>query len=154
MPEPGNFRIELEPSRPFAAALASAHCLAMIAAASSLSGWPLYLSVSGIAISAVACVADALHLSPLAVTHLELDTGGRAAWRNRRGQWQEAGLGADHFVSTLFVVVCLRQSMLHRKWIVIPAGAAPADQFRRLRVWLRWRGNPKPDEPENPAEAD
>jgi hypothetical protein len=57
-------------------------------------------------------------------------------------------LGAEHFVSTWLVVVCLLQPMLRRKWIVILRDSVPADEFRRLRVWLRWRPEPRREETE------
>ena len=148
MPSPTNFRIDLEPSRRLAVLLGSTHCLAIVAAWLSLSGWPLYLSMSGIAISGAACLVEALHLLPSAATRLELDARGRAAWQDRRGQWHEVRLGADHFVSTRLVAVCLLQPMLRRKWIVILPDSTPTDQFRQLRVWLRWHGKPNPGEQE------
>lgn len=148
MPSPTNFRIDLKPSLRLAVLLGSTHCLAIAAAWLSLSSWPLYLSVSGIVMSGVVCLAEGLHLLPRAATGLELDPGGRTAWRDRQGQWHEARLGAGHFVSTRLVAVCLLQSMLRRKWIVILPDSAPTEEFRRLRVWLRWHGKPSPDKRE------
>ena len=148
MSSPTNFPVDLKPSRRLAVLLGSAHGLAVVAAWLSLSGWPLYLSVSGIAISGAACLAESLHLPPRAATRLELEAGGRCAWLDRRGQWHEAQLGAEHFVSTWLVVVCLLQPMLRRKWIVILPDSVTADEFRRLRVWLRWRPEPRREEAE------
>jgi toxin CptA len=148
MSSPTNFPIDLKPSRRLAVLLGSAHGLAVVAAWSSLLGWPLYLSVSGIVISAAACLAESLHLPPRAATRLELDTGGRCTWRDRRGEWHEARLGAEHFVSTWLVVICLLEPMLRRKWIVILPDSVPADEFRRLRVWLRWQPEPRREETE------
>jgi hypothetical protein len=148
MSSPTNFPIDLKPSRRLAALLGLTHGLAVVAAWSSLSGWSLYLSVSGIAISGAVCLAESLHLATHAATRLDLGTGGRCAWRDRGGQWHEARLAAERFVSTWLVVVCLLEPMLRRKWIVILPDSAPAGEFRRLRVWLRWQPEPRREETE------
>lgn len=142
MPSSAKFRIDLEPSRQLALLLGSGHSLAIVAAWCGLSGWPLYLAEAGIAVSGVATVANALHRSAGAVAGLELDASGRAAWRDRRGRWHEAELGADHFVSNWLVAVCLVAPVLRRKWVLVLRDSASAEQFRRLRVWLRWHRRP------------
>jgi len=116
--------------------------LGIVAAWLSLSGGPLYLTAAGIAISGAASLAHAVHRSAAAAECLELHPDGRAAWRDRRGRWHDTRLGADQFVSDWLVVVCLARSMLRRKWIVVLPDSAASEQFRRLRVWLRWYREP------------
>jgi hypothetical protein len=149
MSSPTNLRIDLAPSHRLAVLLGVAHCLAIVATWLSLSGWSLRFSLLGIVISGVACLAGALHLLSSSAVRLQLDARGRAAWRDRRGEWHEAQLGSDRFVSTQFVAVCLFRPMLRRKWVVILPDSTSSDQFRQLRVWLRWHGKPSPEAEES-----
>ncbi|MGB7542668.1 MAG: protein YgfX [Burkholderiales bacterium] len=144
----GTLRVELRPSFQLAGLLAVAHVFALVSVWISLAGWPLYLVVAGILISVTACLTETIHRSASAVTALELRTEGRAAWRDRGGNWHEGRLRRDNFVSVPLVVIGLDQSQPSRKWIVLLSDSAPADELRRLRVWLRW-GAPGPGKDAN-----
>ena len=72
------------------------------------------------------------------VDALELRTEGRAAWRDRGGDWHEGRLRRANFVSVPLIVIGLDHPKPSRKWIVLLPDSGPADEMRRLRVWLRW----------------
>ncbi|HYT15086.1 MAG TPA: protein YgfX [Burkholderiales bacterium] len=140
MPVADMLRVEFRPSFLLAGLLGLVHSSALAATWVSLAGWPLYLLFAGILISAVTCVFSALHRSARAAVSLEVHADGRAAWRDRKGDWHQARLGQDHFVSVPLLVIGLSGSELQRKRIVLLPDSASIDDLRRLRVWLRWRG--------------
>ena len=139
MPAAQTLQIDLRPSLQLAALLGAAHVLALAAAWVSLADWPWYLVGSGVLLSGAACLVETLHRSSAAAVSLELHSDGGASWRDRNGTWHEGRLGADHFVSTALLVMGLDQSKRGRKWVVLMADSASAEELRRLRSWLRWR---------------
>jgi len=139
MPAAPTLQIDLRPSLQLAALLGVAHVLALAAAWVSLADWPRYLVGSGVLLSGAACLGETLHRSSTAAVSLELHADGRASWGDRNGTWHEGRLGADHFVSTALVVMGLDQIERGRKWVVLMADSASAEDLRRLRIWLRWR---------------
>lgn len=140
-------RLDLKPSYRLAGLLAAAHGLALAAAWVSLAGWGGYLAAVAILISLVHSVARVLHRSGASTIALELREDGRASWRNRDGRWHEGRPGRNHFVSAALVVLELEPEGGGRKWMVLIEDSASPQDFRRLRVWLRWRrslGRPEP----------
>jgi toxin CptA len=145
-------RIDLKPSLKLAALLGAVHLLALAAAWVSLADWPRYLVGSGVLLSGAMCLVEVLQRSSTAALSLELHADGRASWRDRNGTWHEGSLGADRFVSTALVVMGLEMDR-GRKWLVLMADSASAEELRRLRLWLRWRqgaGSAKGPEPTPP----
>jgi len=132
-------RFDLKPSPRLAGLFLVAHVLALAAAWVSLSGWPQALVGFGILLSGTGCLAEVLHRSSRAAVSLELREDGRASWRDRSGGWHEGRLGGDRLVSGAFVVLGLDQAGRGRKWLVLMRDSASPEDFRRLRVWLRWR---------------
>ena len=134
-------QLDLKPSLRLAGLLLVAHVLALAAAWVSLAGWPQVLVGLGILLSGTGCLAEVLHRSPWAAVSLELREDGGASWRDRKGRWHEGRLRSDHFVSTALVVLGLDQMGRGRKWLVLLGDSALPEDFRRLRVWLRWRSD-------------
>jgi len=134
-------QLDLKPSLKLAGLLLLAHVLALAAAWVSLAGWPQVLVGFGILLSCVGCLAEVLQRSSRAAVSLELREDGGASWRDRRGRWHEGRLRSDHFVSAAFVVLGLDLTGRGRKWLVLLDDSASPEDFRRLRVWLRWRGD-------------
>lgn len=134
-------RLDLRPSRLLAATLIVAHVLGLAAAWISLSGWAQYAAVAGILVFLSGFLAQALLTQAVS---LELREDGHASWRTRKGGWQEGRLGRNNFVSAALVVLELEFEGRGRKWVVLMGDSTPPDEFRRLRVWLRWR-KPKPE---------
>ena len=132
-------QLDLKPSLKLAGLLLAAHALALAATWVSLAGWPQVLVGFGILLSASGCLSEVLHRSPRAAVSLELREDGRASWRDRNGAWHEGRLRSDHFVSAALVVLGLDQTGRGHKWLVLMGDSALPEDFRRLRVWLRWR---------------
>jgi len=147
-------QVDLKPSLKLAGLLLVAHVLALAAVWMSLAGWPQVLVGFGVLLSGAGCLAEVLQRSPRAAVSLELQEDGGASWRDRNGRWHEGRLGSDHFVSAAFIVLGLDPTGRGRKWLVITDDSASPEDFRRLRVWLRWRrelgsgGSPTRDGPE------
>jgi hypothetical protein len=132
-------QLDLKPSLRLAGLLLVAHAVALAAAWVSLAGWPRVVVGFGILLSGAACLAEVLQRSSRAAVSLELRDDGSASWRDRNGAWHEGRLRSDHFVSAAFVVLGLDLTGRGRKWLVLSGDSASPEDFRRLRVWLRWR---------------
>jgi len=132
-------QLDLKPSLRLAGLLLAAHALALVAAWVSLAGWPRVLVGFGILLSGAGCLVEVLQRSPRAAVSLELREDGGVSWRDRSGAWHEGRLRSDHFVSAVFVVMGLDVAGRGRKWLVLLGDSASPEDFRRLRVWLRWR---------------
>ena len=132
-------QLDLKPSLKLAGLLLATHALALVAVCVSLAGWPRVLVGLGILLSGAGCLAEILQRSPLAAVSLELREDGGASWRDRSGRWHEGRLRSDHFVSAAFVVLGLDGAERGRKWLVLLGDSALPEDFRRLRIWLRWR---------------
>ena len=144
-------QLDLKPSLRLAGLLLVAHVLALVATWVSLVGWPQVLVGFGVLLSGTGCLAEVLHRSSRAAVSLELREDGRASWRERNGARHEGRLGSDHFVSAALVVLGLDQNEQCRKWVVLMADSASAEELRRLRIRLRWRdgaGSVDPSPPE------
>ena len=128
-------RLDLRPSRRLAGALGAAHGLALGAAWFSLTGWAWYVAAGAIIASLFACRVAARR-RPLT---LELYEDGRAAWGSREEGWSEGRLARSNFASAALVVVGLESGERGREWVVLMRDSTTSpDDFRRLRVWLRW----------------
>ena len=132
-------QLDLKPSLRLAGLLLVAHAVALAAAWVSLAGWPRVVVGFGILLSGAACLAEVLQRSSRAAVSLELRDDGGVSWRDRNGAWHEGRLRSDHFVSAAFVVLGLDLTGRGRKWLVLLGDSASPEDFRRLRVWLRWR---------------
>jgi toxin CptA len=78
-----------------------------------------------------------------ALTSIELRPDGSAAVENRNGRRSEVRVLGSSFVSPILTILNLTVAgvSLPRSLVVAP-DALTADEFRRLRVWLRWRPTP------------
>ena len=148
MPATPSLRLDIQPSARLVAALTLAHFAALAAAFLALSGWERYL-VSGLVLGSLGrSLAGALLLGSEQARSLELGEDRRASWKNRDGTWREGRLGASHFISAMFAVVELRDSQGRASRVVLMPDSVPPEDFRKLRVWLRWRPGPARQGPE------
>ena len=149
-------KLAIGPSRRLALALTLAHAGA---AASVLSvEVPIWMKI----VLPLAIAASLLHAlngaallrSRAAIVAIEIGEGGAVSFKTRRGEWQEAALLDTSFVAPYLTVLNLQPK---RSWfarhVVVAPDSVPAEDFRRLRVWLRWRkasaatGNSGPEGP-------
>ena len=134
-------QISISPS----ARLAIALCVAHVAAAGVL--WLLPIPALGlatftlpVAISLVYFLArDAALRGQQAIVALELRDDG-ISFRTRGGNWVDCELQGSSYVSPRLTIVNLRPHGRRRtRRVILVPGNVNAHDFRRLRVWLRWK---------------
>lgn len=99
------------------------------------------LILLGIAASCVhALRGPALLRAMGSITALELKEGGELSIQTRRGDWCAATLLGSSFVGPYLTVLSLKieKSPFARHAVIMP-DSLNAEDFRKLRVWLRWR---------------
>lgn len=137
-----SLRLRVAASPLLAALLALVHAAAIACAARFLPGWwmPALVSVA-IAGSLVFHVRrDALQLSSHAVTGLLLKNGGKCELTLRNGETLAGSIEGSTFVAPLLTVVNVRPDRQgRRRSVILTPGRAPAEDLRRVRVWLRHR---------------
>jgi toxin CptA len=81
----------------------------------------------------------ALLRTPQAIVAIEIGEDGEIMVQTRCGEWHECRLSGDSFVSDwLTIMVLTQQNRRATRYIVITPDNVDAEDFRRLRVWLRW----------------
>lgn len=75
------------------------------------------------------------------IVALALGDRGEIACQTRSGEWIQCDLLGSSYVSPRMTIVILRARgwLLARRVILVPDNV-DADDFRRLRTWLRWKG--------------
>jgi toxin CptA len=122
-----------------AGALALLHVIALFSVLSSLDAWTALLVSSGVVFSAVAVIGEALQIWPSSALELELRGDGSAGWRDRRGTWHDGTVARSRHVSYTLVTLALSGQGRRRRWLVLLPDSAAAEDFRKLRLWLRLR---------------
>ena len=134
--------VHLKPSRNLAVILGFAH----FAAAGLL--WPLALPVvvklAGAAVLAVSLIFYLRHYallrSPRAVVAFELSDEMACTLETRRGERIGCALLGSSFVAPYLTVLNLKpEEKFFTRSVVILADAIDAEEFRQLRVLLRWK---------------
>ncbi|MBX9812789.1 MAG: hypothetical protein K2Y16_14440 [Burkholderiales bacterium] len=83
----------------------------------------------------------ALLTTPEAVIAIEIKERGKISLQTRRGEWRECTLSGDSFVSSWLTILVLAEENRRRaKYVMITPDNVDHEDFRRLRVWLRWAG--------------
>ncbi|HXZ54608.1 MAG TPA: protein YgfX [Burkholderiales bacterium] len=148
MPAAPSLRLDLRPSRRLIGILAVLHFLALAAASMGLGGW-LRFGVWALLLASLGrSLAQALLRTANQPVSLELREDGRASWKNRNGNWREGRLGESHFVSAALAIVGLKDAYGRSTRVVLMPDSVPSEDFRRLRVWLRWHPGATRKEPE------
>lgn len=132
--------IEIKPSGLLALALCAAHVAA--AAVAWLAPVPLWLK-AGITLAIVASLVHslsrkaALHAAR-AIVALEVTEAGRISFRTRNGEWQACELLGSTYVSPYLTILNLKAQGARVRHVVLVPDNVEAQDFRRLRTWLRW----------------
>jgi toxin CptA len=131
-------RLRLRPSRQLAWLLGVGHLAAGIVCCTAPIAWWLSL---GLSLGVMASLAFSLHRVVRAWNGVELRPDGTAAVEDRQGRWSEVRILGSSCVSPLLTILNLAVAgaRLPRSLVVAP-DSLPVEEFRRLRVWLRWRG--------------
>lgn len=135
-------RVSIMPSVLIALAVSAVH----LAAIGVLWGVPIPLLVKVTLTFVIACslvffmARDATLHAASSIVALELLEDGAIVCQTRRGDWLDCDLLGSSYVSPSMTVVNLRPrgSWRTRRVILVPDNIDARD-FRRLRIWLRWR---------------
>jgi toxin CptA len=139
-------RISISPSMLIAAVLCAAH----VAAAGLLWAMPVPMAAKAVLTLAVAAsmvvllARDALLHAGSSIVALEVRDGGEVAAQTRRGDWLDCELLGSSYVSHRLTILNLRPRgrWATRRVLLVPDNVDARD-FRRLRVWLRWKYEPE-----------
>jgi len=130
--------IHLRPARVSASVLTAGHLLALVCCVAALP-----LAVAGatgvlIVISGWQSVwCEALGRGRHRV--IELEPGeGVCRYRLSQGDWKQGRVEESSRVLPFLVVIDVRATTNALVHLVVPRDAVTAEEFRRLRVWLRW----------------
>ncbi|HYH42986.1 MAG TPA: protein YgfX [Burkholderiales bacterium] len=135
-------RVTLESSRWLTIVLTTVHA-GSVALLIPL-GLPLWMKLALAAAIAVGLAHSlrrhALRRSASAFTGIELRDEDRAAVRTRDGKWHDARILPTTYVSPVLTIINLKLAQQSRpRHAVIVPDSVRADDFRALRVSLRWR---------------
>lgn len=137
----------LRPSRILATILVLAHGAA--AALILLVGMAPWLEVITIAALAASLLFNlrksALLRARDAVGALEITSDGKLSVQDRRGEWIVCAVRGSSYVTFFLVILNLRalDSGRNMHAVILPDSLS-ADDFRNLRVWLRFKREPQP----------
>jgi len=141
--------LELRPSRRLALMLLVAHLAALLLLAMlPVATW---LQISGAALLLCSgfrsITHHALRRSRSSVQALEFVDRAQLCVRSRDGQWRSGCVLGTSTAGAALVVLNIRFE--GRRWsahVVIPGDSLEPEDFRRLRVWLRWGPRPQAEE--------
>jgi hypothetical protein len=131
--------VALKPSAALAALSLIFHGLALAAAWLGLDGPALGLAGSGVVLSAIWTIGDALLVWPSSIHAIELEDNGTGQWQDGAGRRHSVTATRASWVSAGMVVLGLRMSRWRTRWVVMLPDAAAPEPLRKLRIWLRWR---------------
>ena len=140
-------KITLRPSRILTAILVLAHgaAIAMVA----LAGMPFWLELIAIAALVASLVFDvrqtALLRAPDAMITLEIASDDKLSIQTRRSEWIECEVLDSTYVTSFLTILNLKgiDSGRNTRAVILP-DSLDAEDFRKLRVWLRWKREPQP----------
>lgn len=133
-------RFDLRPSPLLAIAIVAAHSLAGACAWLVLPGWKgAALALALFALGLAAAWSRALLRAAHSVRAVELG-GAEPLFHLRNGERVAAPVGERRYVSRYLVTLPLRRPL--NRTLLVTADMLAADQFRRLRIWVRWNRLP------------
>lgn len=140
MDKPAPLKVELPPSRRMAYFLAAAHAAAVLVLAwMPLPLWSIVAASLVLAVTAWRTISrQALRRGPDAVTALEISDRETLHVRSGDGVWHAGEVLGSSTVGAGLVVLNIRTGQRTRRHVVITGDGINRDDFRRLRVRLRW----------------
>lgn len=139
--------VGIAPSRQLRAALGMLHLLAAVAVL--LADLPPPWQAAAIVALGASLLSHWRRTAPPLVLRGKAD--GTLELR-RDGEWLPVELAASSTVLPVLTVLHLKTGESRRHVVVLPDSLPPED-FRRLRVWLRWLGVKQADDPAAPGIA-
>jgi len=135
-------RIQLKASSALAAILLIAYGAAIfLIAVVNLPQWLQLIAIAILIASLVSYVRKtALLFSPEAAVAIEIASDDSLSIQTARGDWIACEVVDSTYVGSFLTVLNLRElnKRVVRHLIILP-DSADGDEFRRLRVWLRWK---------------
>ena len=102
--------------------------------------WAQLIAAAGLTVHLVVVVRQhALLLAPDSAVAIQISSDNRLNVQARRGEWTEYSVLDSTYIAPFLTVLNLRQidSRASRRVTILP-GSIDAEEFRKLRVWLRW----------------
>jgi len=137
--------VALRPSRRLGWLLGLAHVGAGLLCWVTPPTWWLSLGLSmAVGVSLLITLRmHALRTAPQAAVALQLQDNGLARVQQRSGHQRELAVDESSFVSPLITILNLRvPGSLWTRSVIVASDTLSPEEFRRLRVWLRWRRPP------------
>ena len=134
-------RIAITPSIRLGIALSALHVAAGVAAwVAPVPFWLKLPLTFALAISLAYFLAHAAALRVAeAIVRLEVTDDGQMSFQTRGGDWRECELLGSSYVSPHVTILNLKPQGARRvRHVVLVPDNVDADDFRRLRTWLRW----------------
>jgi hypothetical protein len=137
---PASFIVAPGRSPLLAGVLICAHLAAAALALAALTGWQWRAATAAaVCLSLVLSLRGTAWRSSGGFARVELRADGSVCAVDRRGQTHEARLTRSTLVTPWLVILVLATGRLRpARTLVVPLDSLPSDDFRRLRVWLRW----------------
>lgn len=130
--------ISLHRSRLLAVVLAAAHLLALAISWMVPLHWTMRLGLSAMVVISAALTLRRL-LNP-DVEAVRVNSKGELSVRGHDGEWLAAAVLGSSFVAPYLTLLHLKlDDRPGRRYVLLVPDAVAADEFRRLRVWLKWR---------------
>lgn len=134
-------RVSLRPSFILAAILVIVHGAAIaVILMANMPPWLALIAIAALVINlGVSIWRNALTRGGNAVVEIGVASDTALSIRTRRGEWLECEVRGDTYVAWFLTVLNLRQIGTGKRLsVAILPDAIDAEDFRRLRVWLRW----------------
>ena len=141
-------KVSLRPSRILAAVLAAAHggAIAVIAIV-DMPFWLQLIAIAALTINLVAALRrTALLLAPASVVSIEIGSDDTLSIQTRRGSRIDGcEVLASTYVAAFLAIINLRDAETRAiRHVVLLRDSIDGEDFRRLRVWLRWKRSALP----------
>ena len=87
---------------------------------------------------------DALLIARDSIVTVDLYEDGSCALQTQAGEWQDCALLDSSVISPYLTILNLKsESRWQVRYATLLPDSLEAEDFRRLRVWLRWKRNPQ-----------
>ena len=133
-------KLTLQPSWTLAAILAAAHGAAIAAVVvAEMPQWLTFAAIAALFANLVLELRHALLRMPDSVVALEISPDAALSIRTRSGGWRDCEVRGNTYVVSFLAILNLRETESRKtKRVVVLPDSIGAEDFRRLRVWLRW----------------
>ena len=136
-------RVLIHPSPLGAVLVGTAHALAACAVFVALPAVAALVCALGVALSAGVHLGGVLQWWRNSVRELMVQPNGEAAWRDGDGAWHVAREVTGGVLAPWLTVIGLKEDGRSLQPLLLLPDAVEGDALRELRVWLRWRPQPR-----------